>query len=224
MANVNPLDPGTRGRGRPVGADSETTRRGILEAARDVIGERGYQAATFQQIAQRAGVSRPTLHYYFDSREHIYDVLLTEVHHRMVDCVEQAQREVGLRNQLSRFTEALQRWSVEENRTVRFLVAARLEHHRGLHRAEAAARVFAAVHSFYDSVVVQAVRHGELRPDVDVGAVADMLAAVFWGASFHAGFLRPRPPATDHPGVARLLLDVCENGLLEARCPASVQA
>ena len=207
-----------------MGADSETTRRSILEAARDVIGERGYQAATFQQIALRAGVSRPTLHYYFDSREHIYDVLLTEVHQRLAGCVEQAQHEVGLRNQLSRFTEALQRWSVEESRTVQFLVAARLEHHRGLHRAEAAARVFAAVHSFYDSAVIQAARRGELRAGVDVGAVADMLAAVFWGASFHAGFLRSGNAEADHVDVARLLLSVFENGLLEVRCPASVQA
>lgn len=207
-----------------MGADSEITRRGILEAARDVIGERGYQAATFQQIALRAGVSRPTLHYYFDSRDHIYDVLLTEIHQRLAECVEQAQREVGLRNQLSRFAETLQRWSVEESRTVQFLIAARLEHHRGLHRAEAAARVFAAVHAFYDSVVIQAAQRGELRPGLDVGAVADMLAAVFWGAGFHAGFLRSGNAEADRVDVARLLLGVFDNGLLEIRLPASVEA
>ena len=52
-----------------------------------------------------------------------------------------AERKVGLRNQLASFLESLQRWSLEDADTLRFLVAARLEHHRGLHRAEAAARI-----------------------------------------------------------------------------------
>ena len=199
-----------------MGADSEATRRTILLAARDVIVERGYQAATFQQIAARAGVSRPTLHYYFRSREHIYDVLLAEIHHKLVDCAAEAQREPGLRNQLSHFLDSLHRSSVEERTTLRFLVAARLEHRRGLHGAEGAARVFAAVHSFLDAVVGQAVRRGELPTDIDVAVVADMLAALFWGAGFHGGFLRPDGFDSDNSGVARQLVSLFEKGLLEA--------
>ncbi len=224
MENVSSAGERSRGRGRPVGADSETTRRGILVAARDVITERGFQAATFQQIALRAGVSRPTLHYYFGSREQIYDVLLAEVHHTMAGCVADAQRKVGLRNQLASFLESLQRWSLEDADTLRFLVAARLEHHRGLHRAEAAARIFAAVHSFYDSVVLKAVRRGELPPDIDAAAVADMLAGLFWGAGFHAGFLRGRTADRDAGGVARQLLTLFESGLLESPVAAPIDA
>ncbi|MBX7451221.1 TetR/AcrR family transcriptional regulator [Mycolicibacterium sp. 3033] len=213
-----------RGRGRPVGADSENTRRGILVAARGVITERGYQAATFQQIAMRAGVSRPTLHYYFGSREQIYDVLLAEVHHAMMGCVAEAQQQVGLRDQLASFLGSLQRWSLEDADTLRFLVAARLEHHRGPHRAEAAARIFAAVHSFYDSVVVEAMRRGELPSDIDAAAVADMLAGLFWGAGFHAGFLRHSTSDHDASGVARQLLTLFESGLLESPVAAHIDA
>jgi len=45
-------EPAGRGRGRPVGADSAETRARILRAAREVINERGYEAANFQAIAQ----------------------------------------------------------------------------------------------------------------------------------------------------------------------------
>ena len=142
----------------------------------------------------------------------------------MAGCVADAQRKVGLRNQLASFLESLQRWSLEDAHTLRFLVAARLEHHRGLHRAEAAARIFAAVHSFYDSVVLKAVRRGELPPDIDAAAVADMLAGLFWGAGFHAGFLRGRTADRDAGGVARQLLTLFESGLLESPVAAPIDA
>jgi AcrR family transcriptional regulator len=71
-SDAEPLLPG-RGRGRPIGADSTETRARILRAAREVINERGYEAANFQAIASRAGLSRPTMHYYFHTREEIYD-------------------------------------------------------------------------------------------------------------------------------------------------------
>ena len=41
-----------RRRGRPVGSDSVETRHRILRAARQVINERGFPAATFQAIAE----------------------------------------------------------------------------------------------------------------------------------------------------------------------------
>jgi AcrR family transcriptional regulator len=37
--------------------------RAFPRAAREVINERGYEAANFQAIASRAGLSRPTMHY-----------------------------------------------------------------------------------------------------------------------------------------------------------------
>ena len=54
-----------------MGADSAETRSRILRPARDVINEHGYEAANFQAIASRAGLSRPTMHYYFHTREAI---------------------------------------------------------------------------------------------------------------------------------------------------------
>ncbi len=80
-----------RKRGRPVGADSEQTRRTDRVAPRgNVITERGYHAATFQQIAARAGVSRPTLHYYFATREQLYEALLADVRDSVDACAAEA--------------------------------------------------------------------------------------------------------------------------------------
>ena len=203
-----------------MGADAEVTRRKILDAAREVIVECGYGAATFQKIALRAGVSRPTLHYYFATREQVYEILLRDAYARVAECAVAAQRETGLRQQLAVFILAMQKLNMSDTSTARFLVTARLEHHRGGRRRDASDAVVATVHGFYHSVVVQAIAHGELAPDVDPLAVADMLAAVFWGMGFHAGFVGDG----DHSAVARQLLRVIEVGLLNERVGASVEA
>ncbi|WP_238994733.1 TetR/AcrR family transcriptional regulator [Mycolicibacterium chubuense] len=205
-----------------MGADAEQTRLTILRAAREVMAERGYHASTFQQIAARAGVSRPTLHYYFGTREQVYDVLLTEVGAQVTDCVAQARREHGLRPQLTTFITAMQQLSAADPEVMRFLVTARLERCKPPPpRQDAAQAVVAAVHAFYDTIVLDAVRRGELAAGTDAHAVADMLASLFWGTAFHAGFL---DEAGDGSGVARQLLRVLENGLLEQSVKAPVQA
>lgn len=215
-----PTPPRPRGRGRPVGADSEATRRNILDAAREVIAERGYHAATFQQIAVRAGVSRPTLHYYFANREQVYEILLRDAYARVAECAVAAQRESGLRSQLTVFLGAMQDLYITDTATMKFLVSARLEHHRGQQRHDAADAVVSTVQGFYHSIVVQAIAHGELAADTDARAVADMLAALFWGMGFHAGFV----DVDEASEIARQLLQVFEVGLLNARVGAPVDA
>lgn len=51
-------------------------RSAILEAALDVFSNFGYRGATLDQIAERAGLSKPNLLYYFPSKEAIHVELL----------------------------------------------------------------------------------------------------------------------------------------------------
>jgi AcrR family transcriptional regulator len=205
------VGPAVRKRGRPVGADAGQTRRTIQSAARDLIAERGYHAATFQQIAQRAGVSRPTLHYYFATREDLYAALLADIRDRVAECAATAAGAGSLRRQLAAFTSELQRLGTAEPALMKMVVTTRIDHHRGAHRHEAATEIVSTVHAFYDTVVADAVRSGELAPDTDVHAVADLLAALFWGLGFHAGFIMEHGKASE---VARQLLQLLGHGLL----------
>jgi AcrR family transcriptional regulator len=113
-----------------VGADSAETRTRILRAARDVINEIGYEAANFQSIASRAGLSRPTMHYYFHTREEIYDCLVADAYSIVADCIEQAKREDPLLNQLSTFVSGAYKSGFADQSMMRFIVTARLEFHR----------------------------------------------------------------------------------------------
>ncbi|MCV7057362.1 TetR/AcrR family transcriptional regulator [Mycolicibacterium gilvum] len=215
-----------RKRGRPVGADSEQTRRTVLAAARDIIAERGYQATTFQQIAQRAGVSRPTLHYYFATREDLYDALLADVCERLGRCAAAAAGQDSLRGQLAAFMAEMNRLAVAEPAMMKLVVTARIDHHgarigTGEGRG-AATDIVSTVHDFYDAVVLAAAARGELPAGHDPHAVADMLAAVFWGLGFHARMLTADIGVDGVPEVARQLLSVLDSGLLDGalRAPA----
>ncbi|MEP1766878.1 MAG: TetR family transcriptional regulator C-terminal domain-containing protein [Sulfitobacter sp.] len=54
-------------------------RRLILDAALDVFSRDGYGGATLDAIASGAGLSKPNLLYYFDSKKEIYVTLLSQL-------------------------------------------------------------------------------------------------------------------------------------------------
>jgi len=60
--------PQTRGRGRPRRASASTD---ILDAALELLAERGFQAATIGSIATRAGVGRNTIYRRWSSKEEL---------------------------------------------------------------------------------------------------------------------------------------------------------
>lgn len=60
-------------------APAMEARQRILDAAEAVFAERGYGAATTREIAQRAGIGKRMLFYYFASKEVVYRAVLDRV-------------------------------------------------------------------------------------------------------------------------------------------------
>ncbi len=57
----------------------EETERALLEAAEGVFAEQGFKGATTAAIAQRAGVPKANLHYYFPTKEGLYRSVIERV-------------------------------------------------------------------------------------------------------------------------------------------------
>jgi AcrR family transcriptional regulator len=180
-----------------VGADSAETRARILRAAREVINERGYEAANFQAIASRAGLSRPTMHYYFHTREEIYDCLVAEAYSVVADCT---------------FVAAAYRSGFADRSMMRFTITARLESHRSPSLRENPGPVVPAVQAFYALMVEEAMARGEIPADTDADAVVNMLLAMFLGMGFFAGFIADR---NDMTVIAKQLHQLMTHGLLD---------
>jgi AcrR family transcriptional regulator len=197
-----------------VGADSAETRARILRAAREVITERGYEAANFQAIASRAGLSRPTMHYYFHTREDIHECLVAEAYSIVADCIAQAKREDTLLKQLSTFVMATHRSGFADRSMLQFIIAARLESHRCPSLRGSPAPVVSAVQEFYGSMVEDAIARGEIPDDTDPAAVVNMLLAMFLGMGFYAGFI---VDSNNMAVIAKQLHHMMTRGLLDGR-------
>ncbi len=55
---------------------AQRTRQGVLDVARRLFAERGYDATSLQQIADELGVQKANVYYYFKTKSAILDELL----------------------------------------------------------------------------------------------------------------------------------------------------
>jgi AcrR family transcriptional regulator len=68
----------------------ESTRKALIDAACDVVGEHGYTGATVTAITRRAHVAQGTFYNYFESREDLFDQLLPALSRTMLDHIRAA--------------------------------------------------------------------------------------------------------------------------------------
>lgn len=72
-------------RGRPPKAEAGDTRDRLLAAAAEACAEVGYDGATLQAIAGRAGVTAPAIYNHFGSREELLHLAGVQGLHRMTE-------------------------------------------------------------------------------------------------------------------------------------------
>jgi AcrR family transcriptional regulator len=72
---------------RRTAADAAVTRRTILDAGRVTFADDGYQAATLDGIAQRAGVTRGAVHHHFGDKRELFVEVFEEVEREINDAV-----------------------------------------------------------------------------------------------------------------------------------------
>jgi TetR/AcrR family transcriptional regulator len=62
-----------------LGVRAEKTRAALLEAAESLFAERGFDATRLEDIAERVGIRRASIVYYFKDKRELYDAVLAEV-------------------------------------------------------------------------------------------------------------------------------------------------
>ncbi|QLL07782.1 TetR/AcrR family transcriptional regulator [Mycobacterium vicinigordonae] len=180
----------SRGPGRPPAAKADETRKRIVNAARQVFSERGYEGATFQAIAMHADLTRPAINHYFASKR----VLYTEVADRTLELVvsagiERARGESTLIGRLASFITVAMEADAQHPRTAAFMATAVLESQRHPELSNADNDAVRTTREFLCWAVSEAVASGELAPGVDVTAVSESLLLVLCGVGFYAGFV-----------------------------------
>ncbi len=72
-------------------ASWELSRQRVLSAALDLFGEKGYDATTMQEIADRIGITKAAIYYYFPTKSGLLDAILGPTHeeaNRLLDLAE----------------------------------------------------------------------------------------------------------------------------------------
>jgi TetR/AcrR family transcriptional regulator len=71
--------PGGAGRRTRRARGGEETRLAVLRAAEEVFAERGYAGARMDEVAERTGIRRASLVYYFPNKRALYEAVLDDL-------------------------------------------------------------------------------------------------------------------------------------------------
>jgi AcrR family transcriptional regulator len=95
-------------RGRPAAGQDPAKREQIMEGARRVFIEMGFDAASMNDITRAAGVSKGTIYVYFANKEELFEALIEDERKKMFSDLYNALEQGGeLRETLIRYGVAL---------------------------------------------------------------------------------------------------------------------
>lgn len=85
-------------------ASSENTEAQILKAAREVFIAKGLDGARMQEIADHAGINKALLHYYFRTKEKLFEAVFREVASNLFPAMKQVlSAELGIKEKITFF-------------------------------------------------------------------------------------------------------------------------
>lgn len=82
----------------------DTTEQRIFDAAHQVFVQKGMDGAKMQEIADRAGINKALLHYYYRTKEKLYETVAKAVINRAIPTIQKMiESDEPLREKTSRF-------------------------------------------------------------------------------------------------------------------------
>ena len=182
--------------GRPVGANSEETRKRILDATMRCVADVGYSRATIREIARAAQMTSGSLYHYFPNKAELVRATFDEVATIAVPRLAQAaERNVSTIDKLMAVLDESVRVMRDYPLAVAFDRAIRAESPRDLQLAENSDVRFMALHSLIRDILEQGARENALAPGVDVDSAAGAIFLIFRGLNEYAA---GTPPAAEY--------------------------
>ena len=199
---------GNRRPGRPPAAKADETRQRIIQAARLVFSERGYDGATFQAIAARADLTRPAINHYFSSKRALYREVMDQTNEFVIGAgVKQAQAETTLVAQLTAFISAAVKANSENPAGSAFIIGGVLESQRHPEWSGTENDSVRIAREFLTRAVNDAIERGEVAAGVDASALVETLLVVTSGVGLYAGYIKSYKDMLAVVGMLRQVLE-----------------
>lgn len=176
--------------------DREQRQSQLLESAIEVFAERGYQATTMDEIAERAGVSKGMLYIYFKNKEALFGAVfrwfgkLTGM--MMQEAVDGIDDEIEqIRRIAASWAEVAIRHRDYVPLFLDFWAAASI---RGMRNdyAEDLATMYDEYRNMIAGIIEQGKAKGRFRADTDAWAIAYLLVGGMDGIFIQSWLSRPR--------------------------------
>ncbi|HWW11272.1 MAG TPA: TetR/AcrR family transcriptional regulator [Brevundimonas sp.] len=163
------------------------TRQKVLDAARALFAERGYEPATIRDIAKGAGMSTGAVFANFQDKAELFEAVLAEDLARLAESLKAAvAAESSLRGRLVAAMTAAYHESLEHLPLVQAVVARSwFQPVAAEMRSRAAARPVSVIVS---DTLQAGVREGELRQDADIRLLGELIYGAFIANYRHAAY------------------------------------
>jgi len=100
--------------GRKKRGEGHTRREEILQAAKELFLEQGYDATTIRRIADRVGVSAPALYLYFQDKEQMMLALCDQTFGHLIQAISEIEKTVAdPRQRIRQFGEAYLKFGLQ---------------------------------------------------------------------------------------------------------------
>ena len=164
-------------------ANETDVRTRLLDAARDLVAERGWSAATSRALADRAGANLALINYYFGSKG---DLLLAALDRSMTSMADAAAVDGGLTALLEDARRFAQAQAGATSPDVGMLFAATLEAAHNTKVRDAVRMHLGAFRAYVAGAIEQSIRNGELPESTNAAALGAAMAAMLDGLVLHA--------------------------------------
>jgi AcrR family transcriptional regulator len=160
---------------QPRGTLNEKRWGEILDAAEQVFLERGYQAASLQEIAKRVGMLKGSLYYYIDTKEDLLFEIVRRSHQSGLDFLREEEEEAGY-DAPTRVRNLTHRWVRGMNalNSSTGVVEGELRH-LGPERRAQIFEMRRQIQESTEAIIVQGIDDGVFDPDLNVRVTASTL-------------------------------------------------
>jgi AcrR family transcriptional regulator len=147
----------------------------LLSAAADVFYKKGYDAATVQDVASRAGILKGSIYYYIETKEDLLYALIERVYERVMVVMEEGES-LAAAPGITRLAAFLERWMDHVARELNWMVIGEREF-LGL-RPDRLKTVLVrrdALEHYLQGLLQQAIDEGSLHPDTPVTVASNTI-------------------------------------------------
>ncbi|MCK5738346.1 TetR/AcrR family transcriptional regulator [bacterium] len=187
----------------------DDTKMKIFLVAADLFSEKGYQRVSMREISECSGVSKPTIYYYFGSKENIYTELArTGLDETIRFFKGHLQQKTLVRDRLKELLKGIV-WHFENHLSIAKFMSTIFEENKEAPFLKAVRNDALALTKLLHETFDEGKKSGEIRNDIPTDIMVDIL-----GATIYSMIVRQRSKNVKlEPNYSEIIINAIFSGI-----------